>query len=163
MTTQRRRRAASRPEKTVAESASDMVQVVLPNDTNPLGNVLGGRVMHWIDLVGAIVAYRHCHLPVVTASMERLDFHHPIRLGEIVILKAVLVYVGRTSMEVLVEVYTDDHSTGTRKTTSTARITYVAIDAKGRPTPVPALRLTSDEERRRFEEARRRRETEGRA
>jgi len=147
----------------VAESASDMVQVVLPNDTNPLGNVLGGRVMHWIDLVGAIVAYRHCHLPVVTASMERLDFHHPIRLGEIAILKAFLVYVGRTSMEVLVEVYTDDPPTGTRKSTSTARLTYVAIDAKGRPTPVPALRLTSDEERRRFEEARRRREVEGRA
>lgn len=140
-----------------------MVQVVLPNDTNPLGNVLGGRVMHWIDLVGAIVAYRHSHLPVVTASMERLDFHHPIRLGQIAILKALLVYVGRTSMEVLVEVYTDDPPSGTRKSTSTARITYVAIDAKGRPTRVPALRLTSDDERRRFDEARRRRVAEGRA
>ncbi|MEO5656564.1 MAG: acyl-CoA thioesterase [Nitrospiria bacterium] len=139
-----------------------MVQVVLPNDTNPLGNVLGGRVMHWIDLVGAIVAYRHSHLPVVTASMERLDFHHPIRLGQIAILKALLVYVGRTSMEVLVEVYTDDPPSGTRKSTSTARITYVAIDAKGRPTRVPALRLTSDDERRRFDEARRRRVLEGR-
>lgn len=140
-----------------------MVQVVLPNDTNPLGNVLGGRVMHWIDLVGAIVAYRHSHLPVVTASMERLDFHHPIRLGQIAILKALLVYVGRTSMEVLVEVYTDDPPSGTRKSTSTARITYVAIDAKRRPTRVPALRLTSDDERRRFDEARRRRVAEGRA
>ena len=142
---------------------SDMVQVVLPNDTNPLGNVLGGRVMHWIDVVGAIVAYRHSHLPVVTASMERLDFHHPIRLGGIAILKGFLVYVGRTSMEVLVEVSTEDLATGTRKSTSTARVTYVAIDAKGRPTSVPALRLTSDEERRRFDDARRRREAEGRA
>ncbi|MBI3607355.1 MAG: acyl-CoA thioesterase [Nitrospirae bacterium] len=140
-----------------------MVQVVLPNDTNPLGNVLGGRVMHWIDLVGAIVAYRHCHLPVVTASMERLDFHYPIRLGQIAILKAFLIYVGRTSMEVMVEVYADDPPTGTRKSTSTARITYVAIDAQGRPTPVPALRVITEEERRRFDDAKRRREAEGRA
>lgn len=140
-----------------------MVQVVLPNDTNPLGNVLGGRVMHWIDLVGAIVAYRHCHLPVVTASMERLDFHHPIRLGEIAILKAFLVYVGRTSMEVMVEVFTDHPPSGTLKSTSTARLTYVAIDAKGRPTPVPGLRVTSDDERARRDDALRRRVAEGRA
>jgi acyl-CoA hydrolase len=95
--------------------------------------------------------------------MERLDFHHPIRLGQIAILKAFLIYVGRTSMEVMVEVYTDDPPTGTRKSTSTARITYVAIDAKGRPTAVPALRVVSEEERRRYDDAKRRREAEGRA
>jgi acyl-CoA hydrolase len=151
-----------RPEKTVAESASEMVQVVLPNDTNPLGNVLGGRVMHWIDLVGAIVAYRHCRRPVVTASMERLDFHHPVRLGEILILKACLIYVGRTSMEVMVDAYAEGVHTGMKKT-STARVTYVALDARGAPTVVPALQLTTEDERRRFEEARQRREQEGRA
>lgn len=153
----------ARPEKTTAESASEMVQVVLPNDTNPLGNVLGGRVMHWIDLVGAIVAYRHCHGPIVTASIDRLDFRHPIKLGEIAVLKARLIYVGRTSMEVLVDVFVDDPPTGTRKQTSTARVTYVAIDRKGRPVEVPGLRLVSDDERRAFEEALARRRAEGRA
>jgi len=155
--------AVSRAEKTVAESASEMVQVVLPNDTNPLGNVLGGRVMHWIDLVGAIVAYRHCHGPVVTVSIDRLDFRHPIKLGEIALLKARLVYVGRTSMEVLVDVFVDDPPAGTRKQTSTARVTYVAIDKKGRSVPVPGLRVTSDPERRLFEESLARRRAEGRA
>jgi acyl-CoA hydrolase len=152
----------ARSEKTVAESASEMVQVVLPNDTNPLGNVLGGRVMHWIDLVGAIVAYRHCHGPIVTVSIDRLDFRHPIKLGEIAVLKARLVYVGRTSMEVMVEVFVDDPPNGTRKQTSTARVTYVAIDRKGRTVPVPGLRVTSDEERRLFEESLARRRAEGR-
>jgi len=137
------------------------VQVVLPNDTNPLGNVLGGRVMHWIDLVGAIVAYRHCRCPVVTASMDRLDFHHPIRVGEIVILKAFLIHVGRTSMEVMVDAYAEGLHSAMKKT-STARLTYVAIDANGLPTSVPGLRLTTEDERRRFQEAQRRRKAEGR-
>ncbi|MFZ5875762.1 MAG: acyl-CoA thioesterase [Nitrospirota bacterium] len=155
--------SASRRTKTVAESASEMVQVVLPNDTNPLGNVLGGRVMHWIDLVGAIVAYRHCHGPIVTASLDRLDFRHPIKLGEIALLKARLVYVGRTSMEVLVDVFVDDPPKGTRNQTSAARVTYVAIDKRGRPVPVPGLKLVTDDERRLFEEALARRRSEGRA
>ncbi len=155
--------SASRHNKTVAESASEMVQVVLPNDTNPLGNVLGGRVMHWIDLVGAIVAYRHCHGPIVTASVDRLDFRHPIKLGEIAVLKARLVYVGRTSMEVLVDVFVDDPPKGTRNQTSAARVTYVAIDKRGRPVPVPGLELVTDDERRLFDEALARRRSEGRA
>jgi len=138
-----------------------MVQVVLPNDTNPLGNVLGGRMMHWIDLVGAIVAYRHCRRPVVTASMDRLDFHHPIRVGEIVILKAFLIYVGRTSMEVMVDAYAEGLQSAMKKT-STARLTYVAIDAHGLPTGVPGLRLRTKDERRRFREASSRRKAEGR-
>ncbi len=152
-----------RPDKAVADSASEMVQVVLPNDTNPLGNVLGGRVMHWIDMVGAIVAYRHCHGPVVTASVDRLDFRHPIKLGEIALLKARLVYVGRTSMEVLVDVFVDDPPSGTRNQTSAARVTYVAIDKRGRPVPAPGLLLITDDERRLFEEAHARRRAEGRA
>lgn len=141
-------------EKTVSHSATEAVQLVLPNDTNPLGNVLGGRVMHWIDLAAALVAYRHSNRPVVTASMEGLDFHFPIRLGQIVILKAVLNFVGRTSMEVGVEVFSEDPLTGNRRHTSSAILTYVALDDQGRPTPVPGLKTSTEEERRRFEEGR---------
>lgn len=139
--------------KTVAESATEMVQIVLPNDTNMLGNLLGGTLMHWIDLVGAIVANRHSRKPIVTASMEGLDFHHPVRLGSLVILKGTLHYTGKSSMEVGVEVYSENPLTGERVHTSSAVLTYVAVDMKGEPVSVPKLILTDDEERRRYEEA----------
>ncbi len=142
----------SSEEKHVSDSSAETVQVVLPNDTNPLGNVLGGRVMHWIDLIAAVVAHRHSRLPVVTASMERLDFHSPIKLGHIVILKAALNYVGRTSMEVGVEVFAEEPITGKRHHTSSAIVTYVALDRIGKPTPVPRLRPQTEEEKRRFAE-----------
>ncbi|MEW6325655.1 MAG: acyl-CoA thioesterase [Nitrospirota bacterium] len=138
-----------------------MLQVVLPNDTNPLGNALGGTVMHWIDLVAAITAYRHSRRPVVTVSMDRLDFRAPIRLGHIVLLKARLHYVGRTSMEVGVDVFAEDPNTGEQQQTSSALVTYVALNNAGRPTQVPPLILTTDEERAQFEAARRRRQGRG--
>ncbi|HLB95160.1 MAG TPA: acyl-CoA thioesterase [Nitrospiria bacterium] len=144
-------------QKPPKESAAEMVQVVLPNDANPLGNILGGRVMHWIDLVGAVVASRHSHRPVVTASMERLDFHSPIRVGYIVLLKGSLHYVGKTSMEVGVEVYSEDPRTGQRTHTSSAILTYVALDDNGKPTSVPKLLLETDEEKRCFKAAEERR------
>lgn len=140
-------------EKTTDESATEMVQIILPNDTNVLGNALGGRVMHWIDLVGAMVAYRHSRRPVVTVAMERLEFIHPIRLGHIVVLKARLIYVGNTSMEVGVEVFAEDPRSGTHQLSSHALLTYVALDDRGKPTPVPRLKLRNEEERRLFEEA----------
>lgn len=145
--------------KSQRESAAEMVQVVLPNDANPLGNILGGRVMHWIDLVGVIVASRHSRRPVVTASMERLDFHSPIRVGYMVLLKGALHYVGKTSMEVGVEVYSEDPMTGQRTHTSSAVLTYVAIDDNGKPTTVPKLLLETDEEKQRFRLAEQRRLT----
>jgi acyl-CoA hydrolase len=143
--------------KTVEDSASEMIQLVLPNDTNVLGNLLGGRMTHWIDLVGAVVANRHSRRPIVTASMEALDFHAPVRLGHLVILKGYLTYVGRTSMEVAVEVFTENGLTGERVFTSSAILTYVALDDHGKPTPVSPLILRSDEERRRFSEGKERR------
>jgi len=143
---------ASAEERTVSESAADSVQVVLPNDTNPLGNVLGGRVIHWIDLIAAVVAYRHSRRPVVTASMERLEFMSPIRLGQIAILQAAANYVGKTSMEVGVEVYAENPTSGQRYHTSSAILTYVALDDYGKPTPVPSLRPESDEEKKRYRE-----------
>ena len=147
--------------KRPADSAAEMLQVVLPNDTNPLGNALGGTVMHWIDLVAAIAAYRHSHRPVVTVSMERLDFRAPIRLGHIVKLTARLHYVGRTSMEVGVDVFAEDPRTGDQQQTSSALVTYVALNDAGHPTAVPPLVLTTDEERTRFDAARRRRKERG--
>src|SRR3989338_9541238 len=89
------------------ESETRMVEVVLPNDTNLLGNVLGGRVMHWIDIAGAVAARRHSRRPVVTASMDVLTFKHPIKLGEVAILEASLIYVGKSSMDVEVRVFSD--------------------------------------------------------
>ncbi|SRR5579884_1116369 len=139
--------------KTVTESATEMVQVVLPNDTNMLGNLLGGTLMHWIDMVGAIVANRHSRKPIVTASMEGLDFHVPVRLGFLVILKARMNYAGKSSMEVGVEVYSENGLTGERVHTSDAILTYVAIDFNGKPVPVPKLILSTDEERKRYQEA----------
>jgi len=151
----------SAPGKRVSDSASETLQVVLPNDTNPLGNALGGTVMHWIDLVAAITAYRHSRRPVVTVSMERLDFRAPIRLGHLVALKARLHYVGRTSMEVGVDVYAEDPKTGQQVQTSSALVTYVALNDAGRPAPVPPLIVTTDEERARFDAARQRRKERG--
>ena len=114
--------------------------------------------MHWIDLVGAIVASRHSRRPVVTASMERLDFHSPIRVGHIVHLRGSLNYVGRTSMEVGVEVHSEDPVTGQRTHTSSAVLTYVALDDQGGPTPVPKLLLETEEEKQRFRTAEERRQ-----
>ena len=145
-------------ERSPDESATDMVQIVLPNDANALGNALGGRVMHWIDLVGAMVAYRHSRRPVVTVAMERLEFIHPIKLGHIVILKARLNYVGNSSMEVGVQIFAEDPRRGLHQLSSHALITYVALDDEGKPTPAPQLRLTTEEDRRLFQEAAARRQ-----
>ncbi|HEY5649191.1 MAG TPA: acyl-CoA thioesterase [Nitrospiria bacterium] len=145
-------------EKTVADSRTEAIQVVLPNDTNPLGNLLGGQLMHWIDLAAAVVANRHSKRPVVTASMERLDFHAPVKLGQIVILKAGITYAGETSMEVGVEVFAEDPLKNRRYHTSTAILTYVALDDSGKPVVVPRLIVSGEEERRRFEAGQKRHE-----
>ena len=145
-------------DKDADESATEMVQLILPNDTNTLGNALGGRVMNWIDLVGAMVAYRHSRRPVVTVAMERLEFIQPIRLGNIVILKARLNYVGTTSMEVGVEVFAEDPRSGTHQLSSHALLTYVALDDHGKPARVPSLKMRNEEEHRRFQQAASRRQ-----
>jgi len=135
-----------------------MTELVLPNDSNMLGHILGGRVMHLIDLAGAIAAARHAGHVAVTASMDSVDFRHPIRVGQVVRLKAHLNWVGRTSMEVEVNVYCDDVVRGSLTKTSTAYLTFVAIDDQGRPVEVPALVLTTPDEERRFQEAAARRQ-----
>ena len=144
--------------KPVRDSCSEMIEFVLPQDANYFGNVLGGMVMHWVDLAGALAAQRHCRKHVVTASMDALDFHSPIKMGHLAVFKSCVTFVSRTSMEVKVEVFSEDPLTGRRVQTSTAYLTYVALDKKGKPTPVPKLHPETPDERREFEAGRKRRE-----
>lgn len=148
----------SLPPRSVTESQSEMTELVLPNDTNTLGNLLGGRLMHFIDLVAAMAAYRHARANVVTASMEHIDFISPVHVGDLVILKASVNRAFQTSMEVGVKAWVENAIAGTRRHVSSAYLTFVAIDQNGRRLPVPPLRVEGEEQERRFEDAGRRRE-----
>jgi acyl-CoA hydrolase len=150
-------RKSSTAGKPVRHSQTEVTQFVLPNDANPLGNILGGTVMHLVDITGAIAAHRHSSNYVVTASIDHMDFRSPIRVGEIIILKASVNRVFRSSMEVGVKVYREDIFTRRQKHTSSAYLTYVAVDAQGNPKPVPQVIAETKEERRRFREAGKRR------
>jgi acyl-CoA hydrolase len=130
-----------------------MIELGLPQDANPLGNILGGRVMHLIDIAGAIATYRHCRLQAVTASVDNLNFLNPIRVGELIVLQSQVNRAFHTSVEVGVEVFSENFLTGERKHTTTAFLTFVALDSDGHPTPVPPLILVTSEERRRYREA----------
>lgn len=149
--------------RTVRASRAEMTEFVLPQDSNLLGNILGGRVMHLIDVAGAIAAYRHCRQQVVTASVDHLDFLNPVRVGDLIILEAHVNRAFRTSVEVGVEVFSEDAKAGLRKHTTTAFLTFVALDETGKPVPVPPLILKTREERRRFREAGERRESRAKA
>jgi acyl-CoA hydrolase len=143
----------------VSESRTEMVEVVLPQDANVLGNILGGRVMHLVDIAGAIAAHRHCRSHVVTASVDHLDFRNPILIGELIVLKASVNRAFHTSLEVGVKVFSENVLSGERKHTTSAYLTYVAVDAEGRPIPVPPLVCETAEDRRRFRDALARRKT----
>lgn len=144
--------------KTVRESRTEMTELVLPGDSNQLGNILGGRVMHWIDLAAAITANRHAGHVAVTASMDSLEFLHPIRVGEVVHLVAQVNWVGRTSMEIGVDVYGENMDTAEKRKTSTAFLTFVALNSEGQPVEVPPLVLTNEEEQAQFHAAELRRQ-----
>jgi acyl-CoA hydrolase len=139
--------------KPVSASRSEMVEAVLPNDANPLGNMLGGRVMFLIDMAGALAAHRHSNSHVVTASVDYLDFRSPIRVGEWIVLKSSVNRVFRSSMEVGVKVFSENIFTGERKHTSSAYVTFVAIDQNREPHSVPPLILETDDDRRRYRDA----------
>ena len=130
-----------------------MVQVVLPNDANPLGFMLGGTVMHLIDIAGAIASFRHARSRVVTAAVDDLVFLHPVRVGDLIILNARVTCTFHTSLEVEVEVFSEQIPSGVRRRTSRAYLTFVAIDREGRPQPVPPLRLETPEDETRSREA----------
>ena len=143
--------------KPVADSQVEMTEIVNPRDTNPLGTIFGGRVMALIDKAAAVAAMRHCRRAVVTASADRIDFHHPIRLGMIVTVLASVNQSFRTSMEVGVKVLAEDPLTGERQRTCTSYVTFVALDGNGRPTSVPPLELRTETERLRARQAEQRR------
>ncbi len=140
----------SLPGRPISASRTEMIEMVLPQDANLLGNILGGRVMHLIDIAGAIAAGRHCRRQVVTASVDHLDFHNPIRLGELIVLEAQVNRAFHTSVEVGVEVFSENYNKGERKHTTTAFLTFVALDESGNPCSVPPVILKTQEERRRY-------------
>jgi acyl-CoA hydrolase len=145
------------PAKTPSESATEMVQVVLPNDANPLGYILGGTVMHLIDIAGAIACHRHTRSLLVTAAVDGLQFLHPIKVGDLIILKSRVTAVWSTSLEVEVEVFSEETLTGRRRMTSRAYLTFVAIDRDSRRVSIPGLILETADEKRRATDANERR------
>lgn len=142
----------------VATPTAEMMEMVLPNDANILGNILGGKVMHLIDICSAIAATRHCRRPVVTVSIDYLEFRHPVKVGELIVVKAALNRAFKTSMEIGAKVWSDNLLSGERRHTSSAYLTFVALDDAGKPVPVPAYEPVTAEEKRRWQNAAVRRE-----
>jgi acyl-CoA hydrolase len=142
----------------VSDSKSEMIELVLPNDTNPLGALLGGRLMHWIDLAGALAAHRHSHSYAVTASMDHIDFLVPVHVGDMVVLQSSVNRVFNTSMEIGVRVMVENYISASRQKVATAYLTFVAVDRHGRRLPIAPVIPETEEEKRRYEGALRRRE-----
>jgi acyl-CoA hydrolase len=150
--------AATRPARTVKESYHETSELMMPQDANNLGHVFGGVILAMMDKTAAVAAYRHARQPCVTVSIDRVDFREPIYVGNLVVMKASVNTVGRTSMEVGVRVEAEDLLTGLRRHTNSCYLTFVAVDAEGRPVEVPGLVPETDDERRRFAAAQARRE-----
>ena len=144
--------------KRVKDSSVIMAQMMIPQDANPAGNVHGGVVVKIIDEAAGVVAARHSRSNVVTASIDRMDFHNPVFVGDVLFFKASLNFVGRTSMEIGVRVEAENLITGVVRHAASAYLTYVALDHQGKPREVPPLILETEEERRRNSEAKQRRE-----
>ena len=142
----------------VKDSQSEMVEIVLPNDANPLGNLLGGRLMHLIDMAGALAAHRHSRSYVVTASMDHLDFLAPVHVGDLLILRSSVNRAFRTSVEVGVKCWVENYIAASKRHVSSAYLTFVAVDGKGGHLQVPPIVAETEEQKRRFEDAGRRRE-----
>jgi acyl-CoA hydrolase len=145
--------------KKVKDSQVEIRELVLPNDTNPLGTILGGKVMHLMDIAGAMAAMKHSGKIVVTVSVDHIDFLSPIKMGQIIVIKASVNYVHKTSMEVGVKVWAEDFRTGKKTHTSSAYFTFVALDEDGKPTRVPNIIPETEDEKRRYKEAQERRKT----
>jgi acyl-CoA hydrolase len=145
------------PARRWQDSATETAQVVLPNDSNPLGYILGGTVMHMIDITGAIACHRHTNSLALTAGVDSLDFLHPVKVGDIIILKSRVTCTFRTSLEVEVEVFSEGTTTGDRKLTSHAFLTFVSLDSEGKPKEVPPLIIEGAEDEERCRKAHERR------
>lgn len=142
----------------VKDSQSEMVEIVLPNDANPLGNLLGGRLMHLIDMAGALAAHRHSRSYVVTASMDHLDFLAPVHVGDLLILRSSVNRAFHTSVEVGVKCWVENYIAASKRHVSSAYLTFVAVDKEGKHLPVPPVVPEGADEKRRYEDAGRRRE-----
>jgi acyl-CoA hydrolase len=150
--------------RTPRESQHETSELMMPQHANALGHVFGGVILSMMDTAAAVAAFRHARAACVTVSIDRVDFREPIHVGDLVVMKASVNYVGRTSMEVGVRVEAEELTTGRRRHTNSCYLTFVAIDRNGRPVPVPPIVAESDIEKRRFEaaKARRRRRLEER-
>lgn len=144
--------------KTPSESMTTMSELILPNDTNTLGNLMGGRLMHWMDIAAAMAAMKHCNCPVVTASADNISFENPVKLGNVVTIEAKVTRAFSTSMEVYLIVHGEDLPTQFKYLSNEAYMTFVCLDPNGKPRRVPELLPESDEEKRRFDGALRRRQ-----
>jgi len=147
----------NREPKPVRASQVEMLELMFPNDANALGTIMGGRVMHFIDVAAAIAASRHGQRPCVTASVDHIDFRAPVHVGDLLVLKASVNYVARTSMEVGVRIEVEDRHTGERTHTSSAYLTFVALSEDREPVAVAPVLPETEDERRRYGEAERRR------
>ncbi len=150
--------SSSKPVKTVARSRAVMNEIVLPNDTNTLGNLMGGRLLHWMDICAAISSQRHTNRVCVTAAVDNVEFHSPIRLGEVITLESQVNRVFRTSMEVEINVWAENPKTEERRKCNRAFYTFVCVDEDLKAVAAPPISPETDDERRAFEEAARRRE-----
>ena len=144
--------------KRASESHTIMTEMVLPNDTNTLNNLMGGRLLHFMDIAAAISAQKHSNRIVVTASVDNVSFSEPIRLGNIVTMKAQVTRAFSSSMEVFIEVWAEDIPAGVRVSTNSAYYTFVAVDQSGRPIEVPPVLPETEEEKARYASALRRRQ-----
>jgi acyl-CoA hydrolase len=144
--------------KRAIESLAVSTEIVLPNDTNTLGNLMGGRLLHLMDIISAISAHRHCRRVVVTASVNNVSFNQPIKLADVVTLQAKVSRAFSTSMEVFIDVFVENHSTGVKTKCNEAIYTFVAVDQMGHPISVPELIPESEEEKERYTGALRRKQ-----
>ena len=144
--------------KKASESVCVNTEIVLPNDTNTLGNLMGGKLLHWMDICAAIAAHRHCSRVVVTASVNNVAFNQPIKLGEIVTLQAKVSRAFTSSMEVFIDVWVEDNVSGKKRKCNEAIYTFVAVDQVGNPINVPEIIPESQEEKARYAGALRRRQ-----
>jgi acyl-CoA hydrolase len=145
--------------KTPSESAIEMREMVMPGDTNPHGTIFGGKIMSWMDIAAAMCASRHCENPVVTVHISDIDFISPIKVGSHVVIKTSVNYVGKTSMVIGVKVESENPYTGQVRKTTKAYLTFVAVDEFGKPIPVPALTPETEDEKRRYDNAQKRKKS----
>ena len=143
-------------EKSPSESAVTMQEMVMPGHTNPQNTIFGGTIMSWIDIAAAMCAAKHCNKPVVTVHVDELDFISPIKVGEHVLIKASVNYVGKSSMVIGVKVESENPYINETKVTTRAYLTFVALDSNGKPIEVPRLKIETEDEKRRFENAKKR-------